>query len=234
MSSSAAEYYNDLSCILQSSSRSSPATNASKTSSQATTPLSRDSPFTFSEASFSASESQHRRYPSTLSNDEFNHASVRSANNLNSNSNSMVAIDFTLLARNSPATVGGVKSAGHQSYQQQQHQQQQMIYQHYQQQQQQYNQQHYNAYQPPNGHYSSVQQNQQQNQAYNGGYNSTYGGTNSLYSTTGTSRSHEEDIYEDLCYVTLRYAFCLDKYTLYQKRTYFALESNLILIKNYL
>ena len=160
--------------------------------------------------------SAHRRFSSTLSSDDASSSVLKSA--ANSNTGSMVAIDFSVLARNSPATVGGVKSSVsmsnglhhhyHQHQHQQQQQQQQMIYQHYQQQQQHHQQQQqqnhnahqlsYNPYQPPN---SSAQQ---ACATHNGGYSSQYAGTSSLYSTTGTSRSHEEDIYEDLCYVTLR------------------------------
>ena len=237
------------SIILQSSSsnRNSPANVSQRaqtpSDSKAASPLSRNSPFfpvdhittttTISSTAdatstvyslqgntlepLTSTTSAHRRFSSTLSSDDASSSVLKSA--ANSNTGSMVAIDFSVLARNSPATVGGVKSSVSMSnglhhhyhqhqHQQQQQQQQQMIYQHYQQQQQHHQQQQqqnhnahqlsYNPYQPPN---SSAQQ---ACATHNGGYSSQYAGTSSLYSTTGTSRSHEEDIYEDLCYVTLR------------------------------
>ena len=236
------------SIILQSSSsnRNSPANVSQRaqtpSDSKAASPLSRNSPFfpvdhittttTISSTAdatstvyslqgntlepLTSTTSAHRRFSSTLSSDDASSSVLKSA--ANSNTGSMVAIDFSVLARNSPATVGGVKSSVsmsnglhhhyHQHQHQQQQQQQQMIYQHYQQQQQHHQQQQqqnhnahqlsYNPYQPPN---SSAQQ---ACATHNGGYSSQYAGTSSLYSTTGTSRSHEEDIYEDLCYVTLR------------------------------
>ena len=195
MSSSAvAEYYNDLSAIIS----KSPSTASSrvltpnsscaalyKSSSQANTPLSRDSPFFFSDtascilANHSGQPSvDHRRYPSTLSNDDRLlrncGQNIGPTNNIQ-HSNSMVAIDFSVLARNSPATVGGLKFPNSSNFAQFHMS---------------------NAYHHPPPAYPG--------QGYSNNYLSNYNGTSSLYSTTGTTRSHEEDIYEDLCYVTLR------------------------------
>ncbi|KAI2808079.1 Guanine nucleotide exchange factor vav2 [Blomia tropicalis] len=194
---SAAEYYNELSAIIsKSSSNASSACSStrvlspnlsctqaqqhntnqintsqqSSNSSQISTSHSRDSSFIVEPSTTTTIE--HCRYPSNISNDERllrSCGSSISSNANTSNASSMVAIDFSSLTRNSPSTIGGMKtstnSVGHNVNQ-------------------------YGQTYP----FTSNSNN----------YTTHYDATSSMYSSTGTSRSHEEDIYEDLCYVTLR------------------------------
>ena len=205
---SAAEYYNELSAIIsKSSSNASSACSStrvlspnlsctqaqqhntnqintsqqSSNSSQISTSHSRDSSFIVEPSTTTTIE--HCRYPSNISNDERllrSCGSSISSNANTSNASSMVAIDFSSLTRNSPSTIGGMKtstnSVGHNVNQ-------------------------YGQTYP----FTSNSNN----------YTTHYDATSSMYSSTGTSRSHEEDIYEDLCYVTLRYVISLFRYIIF-------------------
>lgn len=139
---STVEYYNDLNTF---SSKIAPVTNT----------ITRESPSCFSDISSNSFNVDHRRYPS--SSDDNHSLNCLFASGISTttptNNDTMVAIDFPMLSRNSPATAsGGYKCS--------------------------------NTFSTLPLMFS-----------------------NSANVNNSSRRSHEEDIYEDLCYVTLRYVF---------------------------
>ena len=133
-------------------------------SSQVSTPLSRDSPFFFSETPSSSScvqNATHQRFSSSVSADDQRFILERNPSQTQHSQShtNMVALDFVQSAQDTRSFTMNNRAMS-------------------------YNQMCYAA-----------------NQQYHGTY-SSYNGTQYSVSTT---RSHEEDIYEDLCYVTLRF-----------------------------